>query len=132
MESSIEIYKIMRSQNQELKAEVKELKEKIQVLESLKVSIVRFQDLIHEDDLPEMTDQEYKEWFKTSVVVDGVRMGNDPAKKTGVSDGIEGALRDLLDKTRKYLLWSFEEEKAALQESVTNGYNVLSNKENLL
>lgn len=131
MKSSMEVYKIMRSQNQELKSEIKELKEKIKVLENLKVSIVRFQDLIHEDDLPEMTDREYAEWFKTSVVVDGVRMGSDPAKKSNISDGVEGALRDLLDKTRKYLMWSFEEEKTALQESITNGYNVLSNKENL-
>ena len=85
MESSTEIYKIMKSQNQELKLEIKELKKKIKVLENLKVSIVRFQDLIYEDDLPAMTDQEYKEWFKTSVIVDGVRMGNDPAKKSNVN-----------------------------------------------
>lgn len=31
--------------------------------------------LINEDDLPEMTNEEYKEWFKESSIVDGVRMG---------------------------------------------------------
>ncbi len=30
---------------------------------------------MHEDELPEMTDKEYNEWFKISEIVDGVRMG---------------------------------------------------------
>ena len=31
--------------------------------------------IIYEDQLPEMTDEEYNEWFKTSFVLNGVRMG---------------------------------------------------------
>jgi hypothetical protein len=31
--------------------------------------------LVFEDELPEMTDAEYAEWFAASRVVDGVRMG---------------------------------------------------------
>lgn len=31
--------------------------------------------LVYEDELPEMTDAEYREWFAKSEVIDGVRMG---------------------------------------------------------
>jgi hypothetical protein len=31
--------------------------------------------VMHEDDLPEMTDDEYSKWFAYSCIVDGVRMG---------------------------------------------------------
>jgi len=31
--------------------------------------------LVYEDQLPEMTDAEYADWFKKSQVIDGVRMG---------------------------------------------------------
>jgi hypothetical protein len=58
----------------------------------IKVGIVEIGDLIYEDDLPEMTDQEYAEWFKASVVIDGVRMGNDPAKKIAIPDGMPAEL----------------------------------------
>ena len=30
---------------------------------------------MYEDDLPEMTDDEYSKWFEDSCVIDGVRMG---------------------------------------------------------
>lgn len=33
------------------------------------------ENLVYEDELPEMTEQEYAEWFKESKIVDGVRMG---------------------------------------------------------
>lgn len=30
---------------------------------------------MHEDELPEMTDEEYNEWYKTSWIEGGVRVG---------------------------------------------------------
>lgn len=39
-----------------------------------------FADLIYEQDLPEMTDGEYSDWYAQSCIVDGVRMG-PPLKK---------------------------------------------------
>jgi len=32
-------------------------------------------ELMYEDELPEMTDEEYDEWYEKSSVVYGVRMG---------------------------------------------------------
>lgn len=39
-------------------------------------SLPLFSDLIYEQDLPkDITDDEYKQWYRRSYVVDGVRMG---------------------------------------------------------
>lgn len=42
----------------------------------MKTLLVDDRILMYEQDLPEMTDEQYSEWFKTSVLVDGVRMGS--------------------------------------------------------
>jgi hypothetical protein len=43
---------------------------------SLDVHFKQYQGkLEYEDYLPEMTDDEYSEWYKSSILVDGVRMG---------------------------------------------------------
>lgn len=40
-------------------------------------------NLVFEDELPEMNDKEYSEWFSKSEVVDGVRMGKRPELHIG-------------------------------------------------
>lgn len=44
--------------------------------EAFKATGLKVQEsLMYEDELPEMTDDEYSDWYKTSQIVDGVRMG---------------------------------------------------------
>lgn len=47
-------------------------------------------DCIHEDELPEMTDAEYTEWFKQSEIVFGVRMGPmfPPSKSAAINQSL--------------------------------------------
>lgn len=40
-----------------------------------KCKVVGNRILMYEQDLPEMTDEEYNIWFESSEIVDGVRMG---------------------------------------------------------
>lgn len=42
----------------------------------MKTLVVDDRILMYEEDLPKMTDEEYSKWFETSVIVDGVRMGD--------------------------------------------------------
>ncbi len=42
--------------------------------------------VVYEDELPEMTDEEYDAWHKTSWVQDGVRMGLDPAPRSAMNN----------------------------------------------
>lgn len=42
--------------------------------------------LVHEDQLPEMSSEEYSEWFKASEIIDGVRMGPEIKIKLVVSN----------------------------------------------
>lgn len=36
---------------------------------------MKYNNWTYEDELPEMTEEQYSEWFKTSEIVSGVRMG---------------------------------------------------------
>ena len=45
------------------------------------------EEWVYEDQLPEMTDEEYSEWFNKSSVIDGVRMG--PKYKPKEDGGIK-------------------------------------------
>lgn len=47
-------------------------------------------EICYEDQLPEMTDEEYSEWYENSFVIDGVRMGffqnGKPQRETSHDD----------------------------------------------
>jgi hypothetical protein len=68
--------------------------------------------MMYEDELPEMSDDEYKEWFESSAVVDGVRMGRRAGLNLRAPDA--GGPQDFARAWPSLMNKLTEEEKDAL------------------
>jgi hypothetical protein len=58
--------------------------------------------LVYEDQLPSMTDAEYREWFKKSSIVHGVRMG-PPVGKAQPAPDAAGEVAEEMETARRRL-----------------------------
>lgn len=59
------------------------------------VGLGEVEELVYEDQLPEMTKEEYDEWYKTSKIVDGVRMGKPFNKMKTITINCKYGIDDL-------------------------------------